>query len=169
MNRSPAGPLSPSLEDYLEAIFVLLQGQPEAHAAKIADRLGVRRASVTGALRQLSDKGLIHYQPYKGVTLTPEGRALGSAVAARHQTLTSFLTGILGMEAQEAEAAACGMEHGTSPAFMNRLVEFLNFFEECDEVKIQWSQKGKVHCGHPKDTRACRLCQRHAEEGPVGD
>ena len=62
--------LTSNLEDYLEVIFLLEQEQKSARAKDIADRLGVQRASVTGALQSLSQKGLINYHPYSSVTLT---------------------------------------------------------------------------------------------------
>lgn len=152
--------LSPHMEDYLEAIYFILQTEPEAHAAKIAEHMNVRRASVTGALRILSEKGLINYQPYKGITLTPQGKIQGEAVAKRHRILQSFIRDILGMEAGAAEEIACKMEHVTNPMFMDRLVEFITFFEQCDEVKLTWNQVGKVHCGKPGELEKCRSCSR---------
>jgi len=91
--------LSSHMEDYLEAIYFILQSEPQAHAAKIALKLGVKKASVTGALRILAEKKLINYQPYKGITLTPEGMIQGEAVAKRHRILQSFIEDIVGMEA----------------------------------------------------------------------
>lgn len=151
-------PLSSHMEDYLEAIYFLTQVQPEAHAAQIADNLGVKRASVTSALRLLSDKGLINYQPYKGITLTPEGLRLGEEVARRHAILKRFIRDILGMPGDQAEEIACKMEHVTNPAFMHRMVEFITFFENCDEVKLTWTSRGRVHCGKPGESEKCHSC-----------
>ena len=152
--------LSSHMEDYLEAIYFILQTEPEAHAAKIAENLGVRRASVTGALRILAEKGLINYQPYKGITLTPEGRVQGEAVAKRHHILQSFIRDVLGMPEKESEDIACKMEHVTNPEFMSRLVEFITFFENCDEVKLTWNALGRVHCGKPGESEKCHTCSR---------
>ena len=151
-------PLSSHMEDYLEAIYFILQNEPEAHAAKIAERLGVRRASVTGALRILADKSLINYQPYKGITLTEEGRKQGEAVAKRHRILQSFIRDILGMEEKEAEEIACKMEHITNPDFMGRMVQFITFFEKCEDVRLTWNKLGKVHCGKPGESENCQTC-----------
>ena len=66
--------LSSSLEDYLEAIFNLLKESNIARSKDIAESLGVSRASVTGALRVLKEKGLANYKPYDYITLTETGR-----------------------------------------------------------------------------------------------
>ena len=62
--------LSASLEDYLEVIFHLEQSNRVARAKDIADQMNVQRASVTGALKALSGRGLINYSPYSFITLT---------------------------------------------------------------------------------------------------
>jgi DtxR family Mn-dependent transcriptional regulator len=65
--------LSASLEDYLEAIYNLAEAKKVARSRDIAEALGVSRASVTGALRALKEKGLIEHEPYGYVTLTEAG------------------------------------------------------------------------------------------------
>ena len=65
--------LSASLEDYLETIFLIVQKKQAARAKDISIELKVKASSVTGALRQLSEKGLINYAPYDIITLTSKG------------------------------------------------------------------------------------------------
>ena len=61
--------LSASQEDYLEMIFFLSRASGLARPKEIAERMKVRAASVTGALRALAEKGMINYQPYGAVAL----------------------------------------------------------------------------------------------------
>jgi len=49
--------LSASLEDYLEAIYHIVQKKQAARAKDIVQRLRVKNSSVTGAMRALADKG----------------------------------------------------------------------------------------------------------------
>ena len=113
--------LTASLEDYLEAIFQLITEKQVARARDIAKRLNVKQPSVTGALRTLSDKGLVDYEPYEVVTLTPEGMAVAREVVRRHEALKNFLTEILMIDEVEADEAACRMEH----AIPTPILEFL--------------------------------------------
>lgn len=131
-------PLTSNLEDYLEAIFFLLQKGSEAHAADIAQRLSVTRASVTGALRSLSEKELIVYTPYHAVTLTEAGATIAARIADRHQVLEHFFRGTLGVANVEAEEAACNMEHSTTPEAMDRFVRFIRFLDTCDLGSLGW-------------------------------
>src|SRR5512140_564060 len=103
--------LSESLEDYLEAIFNLTRQTAVARSKDIADGLGVARPSVTGALRQLAQKGLINYEPYGLVSLTKVGQSRAAGVAKKHDIIKSFFVDILGVDAESATDAACRAEH----------------------------------------------------------
>ncbi|HEB84381.1 MAG TPA: metal-dependent transcriptional regulator, partial [Bacteroidetes bacterium] len=82
------GRLSESLEDYLEAVFRLLQKQKVARVRDIARLKGVKTSSVTSALQRLSREGLVEYHAREYVDLTPEGRELGFRLYQRHIFLT---------------------------------------------------------------------------------
>lgn len=131
--------LSPNQEDYLETIWFLLQESSEAHAAEIAVRMGVTRASVTGALRALAARDLIHYSPYHAIRLTGEGEALARKVAGRHRMLKDFFRDVLGVPEGEAEEAACGMEHAAGDLVMERFGEFTQWLSRRDLVADGWS------------------------------
>lgn len=117
--------MTSNLEDYLEMVYFLSPEGQGVHAATVADRLGVTRASVTGALRALAKRGYIRYTPYAPVLLTPEGVEAARACADRHHFLHSFLRDDLGMEDEAAEAAACKMEHAVSGDIVKRLAAYV--------------------------------------------
>lgn len=119
MRTSPQ--LSASLEDYLEAIFHIVQDKQAARAKDIVERLGVHNSSVTQALRALAEKELINYAPYDLVTLTEAGRLAAADVVERHRALRSFLVEVLGVKPQRAEKDACRLEHGISQDVLERL------------------------------------------------
>ncbi|MGI6458904.1 MAG: metal-dependent transcriptional regulator [Candidatus Hydrogenedentales bacterium] len=133
--------LSASLEDYLEAIFHIVQEKQASRAKDIADRLNVNSSSVTSALHALKERGLVNYEPYDLVTLTPEGLRLAKEVVRGHEALHSFFVDVLGVESSEAEAAACGMEHAMSPLVLERLVRFIDFVGTASEARLQWDDK----------------------------
>lgn len=123
--------VSDSLEDYLEAIFFLIEQKQAARAKDIGKRVGVGRSSVTGALHALADKGLINYSPYGIITLTEQGRDIAVKVARRHEAIRDFFVKILDVEYAEADAAACKMEHAMSDVILKK---FLSFIEQCSRV-----------------------------------
>ena len=119
--------LSSSLEDYLEAIFNLSKESNIARSKDIAKSLGVSRASVTGALRVLKEKGLANYKPYDYVTLTETGRPIAAEVAKKHKILESFFIDVLGIEPKIAQEAACKAEHALGTGIIAKLLCFIEF------------------------------------------
>jgi DtxR family Mn-dependent transcriptional regulator len=150
--------LSPSLEDYLETIFLLESSNSSARARDIAERLGVQRASVTGALRSLSEKGLINYQPYSSVTLTPEGFRLAARIVHRHKVLTEFLQKFLGLPLNVAEANACRMEHHIDDEALEKLVQFIQFVQNCPRTGNDWLKALSRFCPEHRKRTKCQEC-----------
>jgi len=122
--------LSASLEDYLEAIFNLVRESDGARSKDIAETLGVARSSVTGALQVLREKGLANYRPYGCITLTARGQAAAADVVRKHNVLKSFFMGVLGVEADVAQQAACKAEHALGPEIIGRLLSFIEYVTE---------------------------------------
>lgn len=139
-------PLSDSLEDYLEAIYHIVAQKQAARAKDIAGRMNVNNSSVTGALRSLADKGLINYAPYDVITLTHKGKKAADSVVRRHRVLCDFFTKVLAIGQEEAETAACKMEHGVSRIILERFIQFVEFVETCPQIDIQWTQKNGYEC-----------------------
>jgi DtxR family Mn-dependent transcriptional regulator len=128
MSPEESRKLSASLEDYLEAIFNnLAAGTQGARSKDIAQTLGVARSSVTGAVQLLREKGLVNYEPYGRITLTPRGSAAAREVARKHDVLTSFFVDVLGVEAEAAQQAACRTEHALGQEIITRLLRFVDY------------------------------------------
>lgn len=135
--------LSASLEDYLEAIYHLTAGQEVARSKDIAEAMKVSRASVTGALKTLSEKGLVHYKPYGYATLTQEGQQIARRVVRRHEVLTRFFEGLLGAEPSTAQAAACRAEHTLGSEITARLMAFIEFVSKAQDEGQDIAQQFK--------------------------
>jgi len=131
-------PLTSSLEDYLEAIFALERESKSARSKDIAERLGVQRGSVTGALQNLAQRGLIHYHPYSKITLTPEGFRLATQIVYRHKALFEFLHTFLQLPEDLAESNACRLEHHIDDEALDRLIAFIQFVRECPRTGADW-------------------------------
>lgn len=117
--------LSENLEDYLETISSLSSRTGAARPTDIANALKVKKPSVTSALNALAERGLVEYQPYRPVVLTKDGQAVADNVRRKHKLLSDFFTGVLGVNASEADLAACKMEHALEDGIMKKLVKFL--------------------------------------------
>ncbi len=99
------------MEEYLETIYrVELEGDV-AKTGEIAQHLHVTPQTVTDMIQKLEKAGLIEYEPYKGVNLTPDGRDIARRQLEKHRVMQAFLQEVCGMEHKEAHEAACDMEH----------------------------------------------------------
>ena len=151
------GQLSASLEDYLEAIFWIIQSNGTARAKDIANRLGVKASSVTGALQSLSEKDYVNYTPYDAITLTPDGLKAAKKVVRRHRVLKDFFTSVLGIDAKIAEDGACKLEHNIPPSIVERLIEFMEFVETCPRGGQDWINRFINQCRSAKK-HDCEKC-----------
>jgi DtxR family Mn-dependent transcriptional regulator len=116
----------------------VVQAKQAARAKDIADRLQVNSSSVTGALHGLKERGLVNYEPYDLITLTPRGLRTAREVVRRHEALRSFFVEVLGIAETEAESAACRMEHAMSPLVFDRLVRFVEFVGNAPNARLRW-------------------------------
>jgi len=156
--------LSSSLEDYLEAIYHIVKQKQAARAKDIADRLAVNSSSVTGALQSLAAKGLVNYAPYDIITLTDDGERTAKDVIRRHEALHHFLTKALSIESKEAEEAACKMEHDISHRILERLIQFVDFIDNCPVGGARWSESQGFICKHKEVFGDCDKCKEEFDK-----
>lgn len=156
--------LSASLEDYLEAIFHITEEKQAARPKDIAQRLKVKNASVTGALRALADKGMINYAPYDIVTLTQEGRTAAEGVVNKHETLRSIFVNLLAVEEKVADEAACKMEHCIPNEILDRFIEYAKFIEACPRGGVKWVAGFGYHCDREASPETCERCMERSLE-----
>jgi DtxR family Mn-dependent transcriptional regulator len=101
-----------AIEDYAKAIFSLEErGTGAVTTTALADRLGVTAGSVSAMLKKLDAAGLVSHEPYRGVTLTPQGRRLALEVIRHHRLIELFLAEVLDMPWDRVHAEAEVLEH----------------------------------------------------------
>src|SRR5207244_10136171 len=79
--------LSENVEMYLETIYVLTEGGAVARTKDIAAEWKVSQPSATEMVQKLAAAGFLHYEPYKGASLTQEGMRIGRDVIRKHRLL----------------------------------------------------------------------------------
>lgn len=113
-------------ENYLKAIFHLeheLQSDISTNA--IAERMDTKPSSVTDMIQKLSEKKLLVYKRYKGVTLTSDGRKVAAGVIRKHRLWEVFLVKKLKFHWDEVHEIAEQLEHIQSEELIIRLDQFL--------------------------------------------
>ncbi|TAG08652.1 MAG: transcriptional regulator MntR [Verrucomicrobia bacterium] len=101
-------------EDYLEQIYQLIEAKGYARAVEIATKLEVSQASVSAMVQRLAAEGFIHYERYRGITLTDAGRKAAQKIIQRHEVLTRLFA-YFGLDEELIYRDVEGMEHHISP------------------------------------------------------
>lgn len=158
------GVLTPSLEDYLEAIWVTSLKERVVRVRDIVKFLNVKTASVIGAMKVLAEKGLVVHERYGYIELTQQGIEVAKDVYERHKTLYKFFSEILGVEPDTAVKDACQIEHHISKKTMERIVKFIKFIETCPEGEPLWFSSFHYYVKHGTRPEHC-----YSEEIIEGD
>lgn len=106
--------LTPTVEDYLKAIFTITSRGDPASTSGIASHLAVTPPSVTSMLHRLRDNGLVEQTSWGHVALTEHGLTHAHDVVRRHRLLETFLHRVLGVAWDEVHAEAETLEHHLS-------------------------------------------------------
>jgi DtxR family Mn-dependent transcriptional regulator len=120
---------SHTVENYLKAIFLaqvnLLPSEPLVPMGQLASALGVVPGTATTMVKALAEAGLVRYEPYAGVRLTPAGEKLAARVLRRHRLIELFLVQVMGMSWTEVHDEAEHLEHAVSDRLIERIDEML--------------------------------------------
>ena len=118
--------LSASMEDYLEAIYVIDQSRRAVRVKDVAQKLGVTMPSVNGALKSLEARGLIKHEKYDYIELTESGLYKASKILSRHRMIFTFLKDILNVDTKTAQADACKIEHVLSSSTIEKMTDYID-------------------------------------------
>ena len=117
-----------SEENYIKVIYHLSLVSPKGvNTNAIAGMLETKASSVTDMLKKLSEKELVSYQKYQGVTLTEKGFLSAKMIVRKHRLWEVFLVDKLNFSWDEVHEIAEELEHIKSEKLINSLDEFLGF------------------------------------------
>ncbi len=119
--------LNPTVEDYLRSVYRLETRGEKVTNAALTKELGVSAAAVTDMVRRLDELGVVTYEKYQGVKLTPSGLKVAMLITRRHRLWEVFLIQHLGFEWDEVHELAHQLEHISSDILTDRLEEFLGY------------------------------------------
>ena len=118
-------PPSSTVENYLKAIYQAEMAHGEEGAlvlmGQLASALQVAPGTATTMVKALADSGLVAYEPYAGVRLSPAGRKLAALVRRRHRLIEAFLVKVLDMSWAEVHDEAERLEHAASDRLIDRI------------------------------------------------
>lgn len=115
-------------ENYLKAIYKLIEQEGDVVTTNsIAEKMNTKPASVTDMLKKLSDKKLINYKKYKGVTLSQKGEKVALNIIRKHRLWEMFLVEKLDFKWDEVHDVAEQLEHINSDKLVEQIDKFLNY------------------------------------------
>src|SRR5680860_67918 len=117
-----------SEENYLKAIYHLGKGTDAMISTNaIAEQMRTKPSSVTDMIKKLSDKDLVRYRRYKGVSLTDSGKNSALSIIRKHRLWEVFLVEKLDFAWNEVHEIAEQLEHIKSEQLIDKLDQHLGF------------------------------------------
>ena len=116
---------SQSEEDYLKAVYHLQKENNAVSTNTIANYLDMKASSVSDMLKKLSEKNYVHYQKYKGTSLTKKGKLIALKIIRKHRLWETFLVDKLGFGWAQVHLIAEQLEHINSEELIDKLDSFL--------------------------------------------
>lgn len=123
---------TPSMEDYIEQIYILIEMKGYARVSDIAEALSVHPSSVTKMVQKLDKDEYLIYEKYRGLILTSKGKKVGKRLVDRHELLEQFLQ-IIGVNEEEILSNVEGIEHHLSWGALEKISEVIQYFEADNE------------------------------------
>ncbi len=133
MDRAAKMEETPRLEDYLEAIYQLVQEKGYASIIELSDRLEVKPPTVSAMVSRLAKGGYLEHEPYRGMRLTKKGESVALSVVARHSTIFEFLS-LIGVDRETAYQDAEGIEHHVQPKTLRSISALVKHMKENPDV-----------------------------------
>jgi len=140
--------LSRRSEDYLRGLYEIIEGKGYARIRDVAREVGVQPSSAVEMMKKLDRMGLVRYEKYGGVTLTPEGEEIARAIRERHETFKKFLEIILVPE-KVALKDAHVLEHRLDPRTIlqfTRFVDFITSAPKHPKFVRRWMEQFRSYC-----------------------
>ncbi|MDO6490074.1 MAG: metal-dependent transcriptional regulator [Cellulophaga sp.] len=117
-----------SEENYLKAIFHIGKGGVnDISTNAIAEQMETKPSSVTDMIKKLSEKNLVNYKKYKGVSLTDTGKSMALSIIRKHRLWEVFLVEKLDFSWDEVHEVAEQLEHIESEKLIDKLDKLLDY------------------------------------------
>lgn len=114
-------------ENYLKALFTLASEKGEASVNELSKLLDIKMPTVNSMIKRLSEKGLVAYESYKPIRLTPQGMKEAALIIRKHRLTEMYLVEKMGFGWEEVHDIAEQIEHIKSPAFFEKMDALLGY------------------------------------------
>jgi Mn-dependent DtxR family transcriptional regulator len=128
---------TPSMEDYIEKIYLIFEDKGYARAVDVATSLNVLPSSVTKMMQKLDEEGYGIYEKYRGFVLTKKGKKIGKHLAEKHEMLENFLR-MIEVPEEDIYEEVEGIEHHVSKHTAFCISSLVHFFGANPSLKEEY-------------------------------
>ena len=114
-------------ENYLKAIFHLLDSENQVTVNELSKFLQIKMPSVNSMMKKFADKNWVIYETYKPIRVTELGRKEAAIVVRKHRLTEMFLVEKMGFGWENVHEIAEQLEHIQSEIFFDKMDEILNY------------------------------------------
>lgn len=144
--------ISPAEENYLKVLRLLSDANGVASVNEIGKELNIKMPTVNSMMKRLSEKGLVHYESYKPIKLTPKGKKEAALIIRKHRLTEMYLVEKMGFGWEQVHDIAEQIEHIQSPVFFDKMDELLGYPKidphgspiPDSEGKMDWKESKKL-------------------------
>ncbi len=140
--------LSKSLEDYLEALYIINLDSKVVRVKEVALFLDVKTPSVVDAIGKLQEKGLVTHERYGYLELTGKGSGIAKSIYNKHEKLSQFFNTVLGVSEETSKKDACLIEHYISKETFGKMIKFIKFIETSPGGYPKWLENFNYYSRH---------------------
>ena len=149
--------ISKALEEYLKTIYVLKVKTNEIRVTDIANQMNCSKPSVTKAINNLKEKGLLNYETYGKIELTKSGEDLAKKILEAYDIVYVFLKDVLGLDEESAKSEAEKIKTTMGDNTINKLAKYVHKVLNLNDL----------NCNYDIAQERCRECVRRKENRDV--
>lgn len=132
-------------ENYLKALFTLADDKGETAISDLSNLLQVSTPTANSMVKNLFEKGLVHYEKYKPLSLTARGKREAALVIRRHRLTEMYLVEKMGFGWETVHEIAEQVEHIKSAVFFDRMDELMGHPTVDPHGSPIPDKNGKIH------------------------
>ena len=142
-------------ENYLKAIFHLINEKNTVTINELSKLLNVKMPSVNNMMKKFADKNWVVYESYKPLKITSSGKKQAALVVRKHRLTEMFLVEKMNFGWENVHEIAEQVEHIQSAMFFDKMDEILNHPKFDPHGEPIPDKDGNIIAQHLKKLSSC--------------
>ncbi len=145
--------ISKALEEYLKTMYILQKQNGKIRVTDVANKMNCTKPSVSKAICNLKDNGMLEYESYGEIKLTKQGENLAKKILEAYDIVFLFLKDVLNLEAEKAQIEAEKIKLAITDDTINKLAKYVHKVLDLNNLD----------CNYDINNEKCRSCIRRTE------